>query len=146
MGAKKLQRVEITDAGLAALSAERDIQQAILLELGKRPNVRLWRNNAGAAKSKGGRLVRFGIPGQGDLSGLLRLHCGLGVRLEVEVKSADGVQSKKQRAFQRMIQRFGGCYVLARSVGDAVAAVDAFLQAHRAEHVDAVVAARGARL
>ena len=37
-----------------------------------------------------------------------------GQRLEVEVKSATGRQSKAQRAFQKMIEKFGGLYVLAR--------------------------------
>jgi hypothetical protein len=36
----------------------------------------------------------------------------------VEVKSPDGTQSEEQRNYQRMIERFGGLYVLARSVED----------------------------
>jgi hypothetical protein len=67
--------------------------------------------------------VRFGIPGQADLTGLLPG----GVRLEVEVKGAAGRQTEEQRAFQRMIERFGGVYVLARSVDDVWAAIGSYL-------------------
>ena len=62
----------------------------------------------------GARVVRFGVPGQADLTGILPD----GRRLEVEVKSATGRQSAAQRDFQNLIERFGGLYVLARSVED----------------------------
>ena len=75
--------------------------------------MRLWRANTGVARI-GRRVVRFGVPGQADLTGILPD----GRRLEVETKSATGKQSKDQRNFQRMIERFGGVYVLARSVED----------------------------
>jgi hypothetical protein len=58
--------------------------------------------------------VRFGVPGQADISGLL----SSGRRVEIEVKSATGRQSPQQRAFEAMISKFGGLYILARSVED----------------------------
>lgn len=75
--------------------------------------MRLWRSNTGVARM-GKRKVRFGVPGQADLTGVLPG----GIRLEIEVKSAVGRQSPEQLAYQAMIERFGGVYVLARSVGD----------------------------
>lgn len=63
--------------------------------------------------------MRFGVPGQGDISGLL----ANGRRVEIEVKSARGTQSQQQRAFEAMISRFGGLYILARSVADVEAAL-----------------------
>lgn len=109
--------------------AERDIQAAILGAVGSMPHVRLWRSNTGAARNpRDGRVVRFGVPGQGDLSGIIHT-CSGGVRLEIEVKSATGRQSPEQRRFQLMIERFGGCYVLARSVEDATQGIAAFLAA-----------------
>lgn len=106
----------------------------VLREIGSLPTVRLWRANAGAARDpRSGRVVRFGVPGQADLSGILLQpvtceHCGhvqhVGRRLEVECKSATGRQSEQQRAFQAMVERFGGLYVLARSVEDARRAVE----------------------
>ena len=92
---------------------ERQIQNEILRHFGTRSDMRLWRSNSGVARM-GKRHVRFGVPGQADLTGILPG----GVRLEVEVKSATGRQSAEQLAYQCMIERFGGVYVLARSVGD----------------------------
>ena len=92
---------------------EKQIQNAILREFGTRPDMRLWRQNTGAARV-GRRFIRFGVPGQADLTGILPG----GRRLEIEVKSDTGRQTDDQRNFQNMIERFGGLYVLARSVDD----------------------------
>ena len=72
-----------------------------------------WRANTGVARIDK-RVVRFGIPGQADLTGILPD----GRRLEVEVKSPTGRQTRDQKNFQRMIEKFNGIYVLARSVED----------------------------
>jgi hypothetical protein len=47
--------------------------------------------------------------------------------LEIEVKSEDGRQTEEQRNYQSMIERFGGVYVLARSVDDVTSALQAHL-------------------
>jgi len=110
---------------------ERDIQQAILREFGRRRDLRLWRANVGAARF-GRRVVQFGVPGQADLTGLVPVQAlctcprceavfygpAQGVRLEIEVKAPRGRQSQVQRQFQAMIERFGGLYILARSPKD----------------------------
>ena len=92
---------------------EKRIQNDILRAFGTRRWMRLWRANVLAARM-GNRFVRAGVPGQADLTGILPD----GRRLEVETKSATGRQTEDQRNFQRMIERFGGVYVLARSVED----------------------------
>ena len=102
--------------------SEKQVQNAILRAFGTIPQLRLWRANVGVARL-GRRMVRFGVPGQADLTGILPG----GLRLEVEVKSLGGRQSPQQQAYQRMIQRFGGIYVLARSVEDVGRALEAFL-------------------
>lgn len=100
---------------------EKQVQNEILEALGQRPDLRLWRANAGVARSLDHqRIVRFGVNGQADLSGIL----ANGRRLEVEVKTEVGVQSDDQKNFQAMIERFGGVYVLARSAAEAVAKVN----------------------
>lgn len=91
--------------------------------------MRLWRANVGVARiggprRAGGRVVRFGLPGQADLTGILPG----GVRLEIEVKGPDGRQTAEQHAFQQVIERFGGVYVLARSVDDVWAAIGSYLR------------------
>ena len=97
---------------------EKAIQNAILRAFGTRPDLRIWRANVGVARI-GRRVVRFGVPGQADLTGVLPN----GRRIEIEVKSPDGRQSEDQANFQRMIERFGGLYVLARSVDDVQKAI-----------------------
>jgi len=64
---------------------EKHIQNEILRAFGTLPCLRLWRANVGVARI-GDRLIRFGIPGQADLTGILPD----GRRLEIEVKSATG--------------------------------------------------------
>lgn len=104
--------------------AEKQIQNEILRAFGARSDMRLWRANAGVAK-RGKRVIRFGVVGQADLTGILPD----GRRLEVEVKSDAGRQSRAQRDYQAMIERFGGVYVLARSVDDVWRAIRQFLPA-----------------
>ncbi len=91
--------------------------------------MRLWRANVGVARiggprSAGGRVVRFGLPGQADLTGILPS----GVRLEIEVKRPGCPQTPEQKAFQKMIDRFGGVYVLARSVEDVWQVIGSYLR------------------
>lgn len=62
--------------------------------------------------------MRFGTPGQADISGILAPS---GRRIEIECKSATGRQSEQQRRFQAMIEKHGGLYVLARSTADVAA-------------------------
>ena len=82
------------------------------------PGLRIRRNNSGMT-SFADRMVRFGIPGQADITGILPD----GRRLEIEVKSASGRQSNDQQNFQKMIERFNGLYILARSVNDVTQAL-----------------------
>lgn len=102
--------------------AERDLVAAILHTFGAQPGLRLWRSNTGAARTHTGALVRFGVPGQADISGVLAPH---GQRIEIECKAPHGRQSAQQRKFQTMIEAHGGVYVLARSIEDVATALRA---------------------
>jgi len=104
------------------MASEKAIQNEILRAFGTLPGVRLWRANVGVARI-GDRVVRFGISGQADLTGILPD----GRRLEIEVKSPTGRQTPPQAAFQAMIERFNGLYVLARSVDDVRRALEGYL-------------------
>lgn len=99
------------------MKSEAAILSEILNAIGSRTDVRLWRQNTGVARTRTGQVVRFGVPGQADLSGILMPS---GRRIEIEVKSATGRQSEAQRRWQRMIEKFGGLYVLACSVDDVL--------------------------
>lgn len=101
---------------------EGQLQDAIRLALGRDPTVTLWRNNIGHAVMAHGGRVTFGVggPGGSDLIGMLH-----GRFLALEVKTPTGRQSPEQRQFQSLVESKGGIYLLARSVDDAVAMIDA---------------------
>jgi hypothetical protein len=124
---------------------ERDVQNAIMLHVGARPYVRLWRQNVGVAVPIGvvkrvqgmleagrvneakdalrrARVIRFGVKGAADLSGVLA--CGM--RLELEVKRKGGKQSPDQVKFQGVMDRMGCLY----AVVDSEDAADAVLDTH----------------
>jgi len=97
------------------MKTEKQIQNDIMREFATRSDLRLWRANTGVARF-GRRIVRFGVPGQADLTGILND----GRRLEIEVKSATGRQDNDQQRFEAMIKKFGGIYILARSVDNVL--------------------------
>lgn len=106
---------------------EKQIQNQILRTFATRRELRLWRANTGVARY-GERTVRFGVPGQADLTGILPVavlcpRCAaeagtLGIRLEIECKKPGGVQTIQQQNYQRIIERFGGIYITAYSAQD----------------------------
>ena len=96
---------------------EVQLQDAIRIELGRRPDlVVTWRNNIGVASMRGST-VRFGVggPGGADLLGLDHR----GRFIAIEVKTPTGRQSPEQRCFEQLVQRLGGVYLIMRSVEDA---------------------------
>jgi len=95
---------------------EADRKRAILQYLALRRDLVAWPANTGAVKV-GGRFVRFGRPGQADITGALKG----GRRLEIEVKSPKGVLSAAQKAFRADMQRVNALYILAYSVDDVIA-------------------------
>lgn len=103
---------------------EATLQRLILARLNALPGVHVWRSNTGAARGPDGRLIRFGVAGQADITGLLPG----GRRLEVEVKTRTGRVRPEQRQFQDLITAHGGLYILARSLDDALTPVLACLQ------------------
>ena len=102
---------------------ETQLVKAVILALGSRFDCRVWRQNTGALRDATGRLIRFGIPGAADITGIL----ANGRRLEIEVKTDTGRLSKQQARYGQMIHRMGGLYFVVRSVEDAVDRVDAAL-------------------
>ena len=103
---------------------EKQIQNEIIRFLGTNPAVRVWRSNTGVARF-GKQVVRFGIKGQADITGIFSVE-GLACPLWIEVKSSNGVQTKEQKDFQNMIEKFNGLYILARSVQDVENAISIY--------------------
>ena len=85
-----------------------------MIALGARPELRIHRQNTGKVpvRDRAGKVQRVfdtGLPnGAADISGIVRG----GRRIEIETKAADGEQSDEQKSWQRMIESFGGIYVL----------------------------------
>ncbi len=117
--------------------------RSLLLALGSRSDVRLWRQNVGRIplRNESGDMARVfhaGPPrGAADLSGIIRPE---GWRLEVEVKAAGGTRTHEQVRWAEFIRSSGGVYLLAQldpelttqdNVGRVVAALDAALRGRR---------------
>jgi hypothetical protein len=89
----------------------------VLLALGSRRDVRVWKNITGVFKNMhGDGLTRVGIVGSCDISGIT----ASGKRLECEVKSGAGRLTKEQMLWRDMIVKFNGIWILARSVEQAL--------------------------
>lgn len=96
--------------------SEADTQYRILKAYGSHPRLRLARINTGKAYPPGStRLVKFGVPGTGDIVGLI---APTGRMLMIEVKSKTGAQRPAQKVMQRVVTAFGGLYIVARSLTD----------------------------
>jgi len=91
---------------------------SLLVEIPARfPNIRCWRSNVLNAMVTGRdgkpRMVRAGVKGQGDISGIIGPG---GQRLEIEVKWGRDTQNVNQMGFEAMIREHGGVYIIARDV------------------------------
>lgn len=73
------------------------------------PNVRIWDAATGVYRSyDGSRVIRVGIDGQADITGILPD----GRRLEIEAKTKDDKQRESQKNFQKMIEERNGIYIV----------------------------------
>jgi len=68
------------------------------------------------------RFIRYAFPGCADILGQLS---GCGRFLAIEVKAAKGDATEAQREFLRAVTDAGGVAVIARSIEDVKAALDA---------------------
>jgi hypothetical protein len=100
----------------------------ILEKWGGRPLLHLRRNNSGALLDPVGRLVRFGLPGSGDIEGFLSPR---GRFLSIECKTSIGAQGQIQRNYQALVERHGGVYIIARSLAHFEVEIAAILERER---------------
>jgi len=130
------------------MTSESDIQAAIRLDFGLRPDLRLFRNNQGLAwtgciVNRGANTITLGNPrqvrfvlaeGASDLIGIKAatvtpemLGQTVGVFCAVEVKQRKKYAESHQEKFLDMVQRLGGLCGVARSTDD----VEAILRGER---------------
>jgi hypothetical protein len=113
----------------------------LMLALGRRPDMRIWRQNVGSipVRDEQGRVVRVfhtGVPkGAADISGYVRPE---GWRLEIEVKGPGGTRTPQQETFARLVTQGGCVYALAtfdagHSMAENVAAGVRLVEAALAE-------------
>lgn len=101
-------------------TAHDNLVKAILLAVGSRPDCRVWRQEVGLYRvGPSLTLVKIGVPGMADIGGIYRG----GRVLQIEVKTGRSRLSHQQIRWRDMILGFGGIYVEARSVDDAVKAL-----------------------
>lgn len=110
--------------------SEAKTQHEILRAWGAHPRLRIarvntgvgWFNDSGPCRrtDPGARPVRFNPPGTADIVGVI---APAGRLLMIEVKAPNGRQREAQVTMQRVVTRFGGLYVVARSVADVDAAL-----------------------
>lgn len=107
--------------------SETAILQRIRLDLGREPDVKLFRNNCGVLRDQQGRPVRFGLhPGSGDLIGWRSIVITpdmVGQRVaiiaSVEVKTETGQPRPDQTLWAHAIRGAGGFAGIARNPDQA---------------------------
>lgn len=87
----------------------------VILSMAATGLCKCWSQPTGAAY-RDGQLIRYGLKGCADITGILVD----GRRLEVEIKTGKARQQKNQEAFEKMITEMGGVYFVARSCEDAL--------------------------
>jgi hypothetical protein len=101
------------------MSSEAPIQRLIIARLNCIPGVGVWRQNTGAVETEGG-FVRFGIPGQADVTGAVRRPDGIAQRLEIECKAPGKKPSAVQRGFRERMIEIGALHIVAYELDDAL--------------------------
>lgn len=95
-------------------ACEAMIQKQVLAKLQElAPRAFFYRTNTGGAHTADGGFMKFGIPGQADVTGVAGgRFCAL------ELKRRTGRQRKTQVAYQGRVEAAGGLYLVVRSVAD----------------------------
>lgn len=107
--------------------SERTIQKEILKRLSAEfhPRGIFWTADTGMARSMTGeRKIRFGLPGQSDIQGVLD-----GLWIGIEVKRPGEKQQENQVIFQRAVEAAGGFYCVATSDEEAFETISCFISA-----------------
>lgn len=120
--------------------SEAETLKKVMLKLGAKNWLKIWRNNTGQAWQgkrfglkrgtrvvdemgrsivvepgdimiKGAHPVNFGLAGSGDIAGII---APAGIMIYIETKYGRYKQTEQQKRFAKMIQDMGGIYIVAR--------------------------------
>lgn len=108
--------------------SETNILRSILLEVGSRADVRLFRNNVGVATFPDGSRVAYGLaPGSSDIIGFKQVTVTpemvgqkVAIFVAIEVKREKGRISANQLTFIEAVRKFGGIAGIAKSASEAL--------------------------
>lgn len=116
------------------MTSEKEFMNDAAVEVSSYPDTLIWRENTGMAWQgdpvraavgqyvrvepgmkilRKARPIRFGLPGIGDLVGIVTRKPTV-----IETKTLTGPQREKQGIFAEMWQKAGGVYILARTMKD----------------------------
>ena len=120
--------------------SETETLKKVMLKLGAKNWIKIWRNNTGQAWQgkrfglkrgtrvfdemgrpiivepgdimiRGAHPVNFGLTGSGDIAGIIAPK---GIVIYIETKYGRYKQTEQQKRFAKMIQDMGGIYIVAR--------------------------------
>ena len=77
--------------------------------------VRLFNAPRGTFTTFSGKPISAGSDGQADIRGILTIN-GVGVAIEIEVKTGSGILNKDQKLWRAMVVAMGGIYIVARTL------------------------------
>lgn len=93
---------------------ESDFQNALMVELCKLPNVRVWRQPAGRVPAARGGLVKCAPTGAADITGIVGPG---GRRIEIECKGPETRVTEQQRKWRDLMCSMGAVALLLRADG-----------------------------
>lgn len=105
----------------------KELTSELIFEITQQFPARVRRRNVGAT-TVGDRFIRFGHPGEADITGII---APLGICLEVEVKNGKDRLTEAQTSFLKMIETYGGIAIVARDVDSAIAEIRTKLAARK---------------
>lgn len=105
---------------MSSATEHQQLVNEILVALSAR-GVLCWPIPTGMARTATGAVIRFGGKGHGDIGGVIPPN---GRALSIEVKTGRAREERHQRTFGSVFAGKGGIRVVARSVDDALMAVD----------------------
>lgn len=107
---------------------ESAILRGILDAFAWNTDVRIWRQNTGAArlpgKNRTTQVVRFGVKGAADLTGIV---IATGRRVEIEVKRPGNKPTAEQVSYGEFIRKNGGIYLVVHSIQETLDLLEAEL-------------------
>lgn len=96
---------------------EGEIQAAIIAYCTFRKDMAVWRNNSGGFRPKSGGFVRFGLGKKGSADIICCIKPG-GRMVGIECKQEGEYPTAEQKEWGEELEKFGGLYIVARSVKD----------------------------